>query len=56
MCMYAYINRYACKTRVLGHAPPGNLCSEITSEAILGQKQYMARGVLHPLSMYVFAS
>ena len=34
-------------------------CSEIASEAILGQKQsrssYMARGELHPMSMYAFA-
>ena len=36
-------------------------CSEIASEAILGQKQshsYMVRGVIHPkfwLSMYAFA-
>ena len=45
----------ACKTRgIWGHAPPGNVrCSEIASEAIVGQKQY----VLHPiwLSMYTFA-
>ena len=40
-----------------GHAPPGNFfkigCSEIASEAILGQKQSrsscVARGVLHPI-------
>ena len=42
---------------VWGHVPPSNFleirCSEIVSEAILGQKQsrssYMARGVLHPI-------
>ena len=45
----------ACKTRgIWGYAPPGNVRgSEIASEAIVGQKQY----VLHPiwLSMYTFA-
>ena len=52
VCMHAK----ACKTRgVWGHAPLGNFlenrCSEIVSEAILGEKQsrssYMAPGVLH---------
>ena len=42
---------------IWGHAPPGNYfkirCSEIASEAILGQKLsrsgYMALRVLHPI-------
>ena len=54
---FVWMHASACKTRgVWEHAPPGFLemrCSEIASEAILGQKQsrssYMARGVLHPI-------
>ena len=48
---------------VWGMPPPRKFleirCSEITSDAILGQKQgrssCMACGVLHPISMYAFA-
>ena len=45
MCMYAYINKQAGKTRgVWGDVPPGNFkklarCSEVASGAIFGQKQ-----------------
>ena len=44
MCMYAYINKQAGKTRgVWGDAPLGNFleirCSEVASGAIFGQKQ-----------------
>ena len=51
--------------RVGGYAPPGNFleirCSEVASEAILGQKQscssYVVCRVLHPIlaSMFAFA-
>ena len=44
MCMYAYINKQAGKTRgVWGDAPPRKFleirCSEVASGAIFGQKQ-----------------
>ena len=53
---------YACMHRGLGHAE--NIleigCSEIASEAILGQKQgrssYMARGVLYPIAVHTVGS
>ena len=54
MCMYACINKQACKTRGIGACTPRKFfeirCSDIASEAILGQKQscssYMARHFL----------
>ena len=51
VCMYTYMPKHA---RLGGLGASLEIrCSEIASEAILGQKQsrssYMARGVLHPI-------
>ena len=54
--MSVYMDKHARLGGVVGCSPMKILeirCSEITSEAILGQRQshssYMARGVLHPI-------